>query len=113
MEIEALCRLQDDGIGTVVCRHHDVSGEISGSADAFPDRVGEIILILAGEGDAWIDGEVGQFKKGDAVLFPANSKHQVRNTGRTDLITASLFASSDAPTSCVLYEEDAFEGKIV
>lgn len=72
--------------------------------------VEEIILILSGEGEAWVDGEVGRFKKGDAVLFPANSRHQVRNTGDSDLITASIFASSDAPTSYVMYEEDAFEG---
>ena len=75
--------------------------------------VEEIILILSGEGEAWVDGEVGPFKEGDAVLFPANSKHQVRNTGQTDLITASIFASSDAPASYVMYEEDAFEGKSV
>ena len=73
--------------------------------------VEEIILILAGEGEAWVDGETGRFKKGDAVLFPANSRHQVRNTGESDLITASIFASSDAPKSYVMHEEDAFAGK--
>lgn len=72
-------------------------------------EVEEIILILAGEGEAWVDGELGRFKKGDAVLFPANSKHQVRNTGDGALLTASIFATADAPSCYVMYDEDAFE----
>ena len=68
----------------------------------------EIILILDGEGEAWVDGETATFKKGDAVLFPANSKHQVRNTGDIDLVTASIFSQPTRPDSYVIYDEDAF-----
>ena len=71
--------------------------------------VEEVILILEGEGEAWVDGELAPFKKGDAVLFPADSKHQVRNTGDSALITASIFASAKAREQYILYEEDAFE----
>lgn len=70
----------------------------------------EIILILEGEGEAWVDGETAPFKKGDAVLFPANSKHQVRNTGNTSVITASIFSAPTNPENYVSYEEDAFPG---
>ena len=31
----------------------------------------EVILILDGQGEAWIDGEMVSFRKGDAVFFPA------------------------------------------
>ena len=30
----------------------------------------EVILILDGQGEAWIDGEMVSFRKGDAVFFP-------------------------------------------
>lgn len=69
----------------------------------------EIILILEGEGQAWVDGEVGFFKKGDAVLFPKSSKHQVRNTGKTPLRTASIFSGQTNADSYTSYEQDAFE----
>lgn len=68
----------------------------------------EVILILEGEGEAYVDGDRAFFKKGDAVLFPVNSKHQVRNTGDGPLITASIFTPQTTPDSYVKYEEDAF-----
>ena len=68
----------------------------------------EVILILEGEGEAWVDGETATFKKGDAVLFPANSKHQVRNTGDVDLVTASIFSQPTRPDSYIIYDDDAF-----
>lgn len=72
----------------------------------------EVILILGGEGEAWVDGETAYFKKGDAVLFPANSKHQVRNTGDEVLITASIYSGVTNSDSYVFYDEDAFSGCI-
>lgn len=68
----------------------------------------EIILILEGEGEAWVDGDKAFFKKGDAVLFPVNSKHQVRNTGDGSLVTASIFSPPTNNQKYVIYEEDAF-----
>jgi mannose-6-phosphate isomerase-like protein (cupin superfamily) len=68
----------------------------------------EVILILEGAGEAWVDGERAFFKKGDAVLFPANSRHQVRNTGDGPLITASIFSPPTNPEGYVVYEEDMF-----
>lgn len=70
----------------------------------------EVILILEGKGEAWVDGHKTTFKKGDAVLFPPNSRHQVRNTGDVDLVTASIFSKPTGPDSYVIYEEDAFSG---
>lgn len=70
--------------------------------------VEETLLVLEGEGEAWVDGEKAFFHKGDAVFFPANSKHQVRNTGKVTLVTASIFSAPNAPDSYVVYEEDAF-----
>ena len=68
----------------------------------------EVIFILQGEGEAWVDGDLGRFKKGDAVLFPVGSKHQVRNTGDEPLITASIFSDTTTPDSYIVYNEDVF-----
>jgi uncharacterized cupin superfamily protein len=68
----------------------------------------EVIFILDGEGEAWVDGERAAFRKGDAVLFPANSRHQVRNTGDAPLRTASIFSAPTSPDDYISYTEDAF-----
>lgn len=66
----------------------------------------EILLVLQGQGEAWVDGRVAPFRKGDAVLLPANSKHMVRNTGEEPVITASIFSPPTTPSSYVLYEDE-------
>lgn len=68
----------------------------------------EILFILDGEGEAWVDGEVASFKQGDAVLFPANSKHMVRNIGTTSLRTCSIFSPPTSPDTYTLYEDEGW-----
>lgn len=68
----------------------------------------EVILILEGEGEAWVEGDRAFFKRGDAVLFPANSRHQVRNIGSGVLMTASIFSPPTRPGDYVTYVDDAF-----
>ena len=69
----------------------------------------EVIYIVEGEGRAWIDGELVDFSQGDAVFFPANSKHQVRNTSDKCLVTASIFSKPTSPDQYITYPEDMFE----
>ena len=68
----------------------------------------EILFILEGEGEAWVDGEVASFKQGDAVLFPVNSKHMVRNTGTSSLRTCSIFSPPTSPDTYTLYEDEGW-----
>lgn len=91
-------------IALMDCPAHSVVKPLHAHKD-----VEEIILILAGEGEAYVDGETAFFKAGDAVLFPPNSKHQVRNTGSTSLKTASIFADKYGPDSYIEYDENMFE----
>lgn len=65
----------------------------------------EILLILEGQGEAWVDGETAPFDKGDVVLFPANSKHMVRNTGSQPLVAAAIFSPPTTAESYVLFDE--------
>ena len=71
--------------------------------------VEEVLLVLEGEGEAWVDGETAPFKAGNAVLLPAGSKHQVRNTGPGVLRTASIFATARPMATYVLYEGEGFQ----
>ena len=66
----------------------------------------EVIYIVEGQGQGWIDGEIVDFKKGDAVFFPASSKHQVRNTSGEMLVTLSIFSQPTSPDSYVSYPEN-------
>lgn len=71
--------------------------------------VEEVLFILEGQGDAWVDGEEASFKAGDAVFFPPNSKHQVRNTGPGNLRTCSIFSHPNPPQTYVTYEGQGFD----
>ncbi|HHU51252.1 MAG TPA: cupin domain-containing protein [Firmicutes bacterium] len=90
-------------IAIMHCSPHSVVRPLHAHED-----IEEVILILEGEGEAWVDGETAKFKKGDAVFFPANSRHQVRNTGDTMLVTASIFSAPTNPDSYLIYDEDVF-----
>jgi uncharacterized cupin superfamily protein len=68
----------------------------------------EFIFILEGEGEALVDGEVAAFREGDAVFFPANSRHMVRNTGTTRLRTCSIFGPATTSDSYKLYEGEGW-----
>ena len=68
----------------------------------------EVIYILEGQGQCWIDEELVDFKKGDAVFFPANSKHQVRNTSDEMLQTLSIFSQPTSPDQYISYPDSKF-----
>ena len=87
------------GIAIMNCPAHSTVRPLHGHRDTE-----EVLLILGGQGEAWVDGETAPFKKGDAVLLPTNSKHMVRNTGDEPLITASIFSPPTTPSSYVLHE---------
>jgi len=69
----------------------------------------EVIYIIEGEGECWIDGKMVKFSQGDAVFFPANSKHQVRNSSDRMLVTASIFSKPTSPDQYISYPENMFE----
>lgn len=62
--------------------------------------VEEVVYVVEGEGEAWVDGETAPFGRGDVVLFPANALHMVRNTGASPLVMVCVFAP---PTTTAAY----------
>ncbi|MBC7234297.1 MAG: cupin domain-containing protein [Chloroflexi bacterium] len=66
----------------------------------------ELVYILEGQGEVWVEGEVAAVQAGDAVLFPPDAKHMTRNTGDTTLVALAIFSPPTTPESYVLYEEE-------
>lgn len=52
----------------------------------------EIMYVVSGSGEALVDGEVGRFAAGTAVLFSEGSVHMIRNSGTEPLKLACFFA---------------------
>ena len=58
------------------------------------DSAEEILLVLAGEGEAHVNGETGIVRAGDLAVVPSMAPHGVRNTGDTTLRVIGFFSSS-------------------
>jgi quercetin dioxygenase-like cupin family protein len=58
------------------------------------DSSEETLLVLAGEGEAWIGDETAPIVEGRMALVPAMAPHGVRNTGSEVLRVVGFFAGS-------------------
>jgi mannose-6-phosphate isomerase-like protein (cupin superfamily) len=68
-----------------------------------PDGLEEVILVLEGTGDFWIDGEHSTLEAGDLVIFPPYSHHGFTNVGEGTLHVFAVFSSASAPT---IYDDE-------
>lgn len=57
----------------------------------------EIVTVLEGTGEAWIDGEAEgiEIGPGMTMVFPAHTAHGFRVTGETSLVTYGIHSSPD------------------
>jgi quercetin dioxygenase-like cupin family protein len=58
------------------------------------DSSEEILLVLAGKGEAWIGDEAAPLAEGQMVPVPATAPHGIRNTGSEVLRVVGFFAGS-------------------
>jgi quercetin dioxygenase-like cupin family protein len=58
------------------------------------DSSEETLLVLAGEGEAWIGDETSLLAEGQMALVPAMAPHGVRNTGSEVLRVVGFFSGS-------------------
>jgi mannose-6-phosphate isomerase-like protein (cupin superfamily) len=63
-----------------------------------PDGLEEIILILEGTADFWVDGEHSVLEAGDLIVLPPFSHHGFKNAGQDTLHVFAVFSSPTAPT---------------
>ena len=54
----------------------------------------ETLLLLAGQGEAWIGDEAIQIASGQMAVIPAMAPHGIRNTGSEVLRVVGFFAGS-------------------
>jgi len=58
------------------------------------DSSEEILLVLAGEGEAWIGDEAAPIAEGQMAVVPAMAPHGIRNVGPEVLRVVGFFAGS-------------------
>jgi len=58
----------------------------------------EVLLVLAGEAEAEVDGETMNASAGSVVLLPAHAPHGLSNTGSETLKVVRFFASAMVST---------------
>ena len=56
--------------------------------------VEEVITVLDGVAEVWIDGETSRVAAGSSIVLPPDSFHGFRNDGDTELHTLAVFASA-------------------
>ena len=50
------------------------------------------LYVIAGTGEAEVNGEIVRIHKGSMLLIEAGEVHKVTNTGNEDLVTVNVFA---------------------
>lgn len=71
----------------------------------------EVVYIVSGRGDAFIDGKVYEIHEGTAVLFSPGSVHMLRNTGSKDMKVACFFSPPATLENYNFHEDVVFPEK--
>ena len=68
----------------------------------------EIVHVVQGTGEIWMEGATCAIKQGDSVLYPANSRHTVTNTGTDTLVLLCVFSTPQyrKPGAYVTHENE-------
>lgn len=68
----------------------------------------EVLFIIRGRGEIWVDGELSPVEADDFVLFSEGSKHMLRNTGSEVMQVLFVFGPPTDPSKYVSYPEVEF-----
>ncbi len=91
-----------------------LQGETVRPAHSHPEGE-ELIYIMSGTGQAWVDGEIQPMRTGTAVLFEQGQVHMIRNVGDEEMKVVCFFAPPTGLDNYKLYEgvefveKDSFE----
>ena len=78
-------------------------GETVQPAHSHPEGE-ELIYILSGFGEAWVDGKIQAIRAGSAVLFDQGSVHMIRNIGDEEMKVVCFFSPATGLANYKLYE---------
>jgi quercetin dioxygenase-like cupin family protein len=76
-------------------------------AHSHPEKE-EVIYVLSGKGQVYIDGNVGELRSGTAVLFPKRSVHMLRNTGEETMKVVCFFIPQATLADYAYHEQAVF-----
>ena len=83
-------------------------GETVQPAHSHPEGE-ELIYIITGRGEAWVDGEIEPMRAGTAVLFEQGKVHMIRNTGDEEMKVICFFSPPTGLENYKMYEDARFE----
>ena len=84
--------------GQVVLMTIAVGGEIG---EEVHDDVDQILLFVAGRGEAVLDGQTGPVGPNDMVFVRAGTRHNFRNVGDEPLRVVTVYAPPEHPAGTV------------
>ena len=70
----------------------------------------ELIYIIHGEGEVYVDGTIEPLREGSAVLFEKGSRHMVRNSGQKEMKVICFFAPPSSLDAYAFHPEIEFDG---
>ncbi len=82
-------------------------GETVKPAHAHPNEE-ELIYIISGQGEVYVDGEIESIQAGHAVKFPAGAVHMVRNTSEEVMKIVCFFTPPVDFNQYQFYEDVSF-----
>jgi mannose-6-phosphate isomerase-like protein (cupin superfamily) len=68
-----------------------------------PDGLEEILIVVEGTAEMWIDGETSILEAGDSVILRPYTHHGYKNVGEGTLHVIGVFSSAVAPT---IFDDD-------
>ena len=68
-------------------------------------EVEELVVVVAGDVEVWVDDASAALSAGDSVLLPPYSRHGFRNVGESMLHTLAVFGAAHPPV-CYVDEPD-------
>ncbi len=83
-------------------------GETVQPAHSHPEGE-ELIYVVTGNGEAWVEGEIRPMRPGSAVLFEQGQVHMIRNVGEDEMKVACFFAPPTGLSNYKMYEGVSFE----
>lgn len=67
-------------------------GRATGGGDNVHARSDQWLYVIAGHGEATVDGRAVAVHAGDLLLIEAGERHEIRNTGHDPFVTVNVYA---------------------
>ena len=67
-------------------------GQATGGDDNVHAASDQWLYVIAGHGEATVNGRRVDIETGELLLIEAGERHEIRNTGREPLVTVNVYA---------------------